>query len=67
MNQDNHFDLDRISADAAKWRELSRLLHDKAYNAMSPEEIAREFPDLRQLYREMDHRENGHGRRAFPS
>lgn len=41
-----------VSHDAACWRELVLLLQRKAYKAnITPEEIAAELPDLREVYR----------------
>ena len=54
----------QTAADAAKWRELTNLLRDKAYNPMTPEEISEQLPDLRRIYREANDRQNGHGRSA---
>lgn len=64
MSKPNSSDLEQTMTDAEKWRELTDLLRSKAYNAMTPEEISRQFPDLRQLYREVNHRQNGYGRSA---
>jgi len=38
------------SIDAESWRELMCLLAAKAYNRMTPREIADLFPDLREVY-----------------
>jgi hypothetical protein len=65
MNKPGPTDLDKIRIDAAKWRELSDLLREKAYKPMTPAEISEQFPDLRQLYREVNHRSNGHSRGAI--
>jgi hypothetical protein len=48
-------------SDAANWRALTNLLREKAYNAMTPEEISEQFPDLRQIYRSIH---DGHTQRA---
>jgi hypothetical protein len=60
MNKTSLSDLDQITNDAAKWRELTGLLREKAYKAMTPREISEQLPDLRQIYRELNHRSNGH-------
>lgn len=65
MNEAHKLNLDQALADAEKWRTLINLLRAKAYNPMTPEEISRQFPDLRQLYREVNSRQNGHGRSLF--
>ncbi len=59
MEQACDLDLEQTIADAARWRELTRLLRAKAYNVMTPEEIARQFPDLRRLYQEIQRGQNG--------
>jgi hypothetical protein len=41
---------DPVVTDAMRWRELMLLLQRKAYNQMSPVEIAEQLPDLRQWY-----------------
>jgi hypothetical protein len=64
MSQPNPPDLDQTMADAAKWRKLTDLLRAKAYKTMTPEEISGQFPDLRQLYREINHWSNGYSRGA---
>jgi hypothetical protein len=64
MNKTSLSDLDQITNDAAKWRELTNLLREKAYKAMTPTEISEQLPDLHQLYREINHRANGHSRSA---
>ncbi len=47
----NHTQPD-INHDAARWRELVLLLQRKAYKpTITPEEIAAELPDLREVYR----------------
>lgn len=65
MNEAQNHNLDQILADAEKWRMLTDLLRAKAYNPMSPEDISRQFPDLRRLYREVNPGPNGHDRCAL--
>jgi hypothetical protein len=44
--------LQEQAADAARWRELIMLLNRKAYRTnMTPEEIAVQLPDLREIHR----------------
>jgi len=62
MKQPDQTDLNEIALDAARWRELTNLLREKAYKPMTPAEICEQLPDLRQLYREINHRSNGHSR-----
>ena len=59
MKSTKNADLHQSLADAAQWRELVTLLQQKAYKAMSPEEISEAFPDLRQVYRTVQHQHNG--------
>lgn len=47
----NHTQPD-VTRDAACWRELVHLLQRKAYKpTITPEEIASELPDLREVHR----------------
>ncbi|MDQ1301898.1 MAG: hypothetical protein QG637_1820 [Chloroflexota bacterium] len=64
MNELGLNDLEQIMRDAVKWRELTDLLREKAYKTMTPTEISEQFPNLRQLYREVGRRTNGHSRSA---
>jgi hypothetical protein len=44
----------QMAADAAQWRELVALLNRKAYKTtITPEEIAAELPDLREIHRSL--------------
>lgn len=65
MNEAQNHNLDQILADAEKWRTLTSLLRAKAYNPMSPEDISKQFPDLRRFYREVNPRSNGRDRSAL--
>ena len=61
MSKTDVINQQQVFSDAAKWRELITLLQQKAYGKMTPEEIARHFPDLREIYRTFqDMHTNGH-------
>jgi len=52
MNGTIYPTLPDLNNDAARWRELVTLLQRKAYKpTITPEEIAAEMPDLREVYR----------------
>lgn len=52
MNNSTHYSESDANTDAASWRELVLLLQRKAYKpTITPEEIAAELPDLREVYR----------------
>jgi hypothetical protein len=52
VSMSNSTQFQEQAADAARWRELIMLLNRKAYRTnMTPEEIAVQLPDLREIYR----------------
>ncbi len=63
MNGHDSPQLEQMANDAAHWHELVTLLNRKAYKTtITPEEIADQLPDLREVYRSLHYSEQASGR-----
>ena len=65
MNGYDSPQIEQLATDAAHWHELVTLLNRKAYKTtITPEEIADQLPDLREVYRSLRCSEQATGRTA---